>query len=189
MGGQYKSEVKCPDCKNISVTFDPFLIYSVPIPTNDAKSINLYLFFANYQKETLKMTLTSKNNLARELREDVCKKSETNMDFIKFFILGFNGVVREVQDDETVDRLINEKQFNENGEERQLFALEFLPEELTNLEFKKFLVFKLVANDTALTFKRPIPFEWRNLKGEDVYSRICEFLLRLWCKSLEKEEV
>lgn len=34
MGGQYRSEVKCPDCNNISVTFDPFLIYSVPIPTN-----------------------------------------------------------------------------------------------------------------------------------------------------------
>ena len=29
------------------------------------------------------------------------------MDFVKFFILGFNGAVREVQDDETVDRLIN----------------------------------------------------------------------------------
>ena len=75
MGGQYRSEVKCPDCNNISVTFDPFLIYSVPIPTNEAKTINLYLFFANFKKETLKMTLSSKNNLARELREDVCKKA------------------------------------------------------------------------------------------------------------------
>lgn len=37
--------------------------------------------------------------------------------------MGFNGLVREVQDEETVDRLINEKQYNENGEERQLFAL------------------------------------------------------------------
>ena len=61
------------------------------------------------------MTITSKNNLARELREDVCKKAKAELDYIKFFILGFNGIVREVQDEETVDRLINEKQFNENG--------------------------------------------------------------------------
>lgn len=107
MGGQYKSEVKCPDCNSISVTFDPFLIYSVPIPSNEAKSVNLYLFFANYNKETLKMTITSKNNIASELREDACQKAEAKLDFVKFFILGFNGAVREVQDDETVDRLIN----------------------------------------------------------------------------------
>ena len=50
------------------------------------------------------------------------------MEYVKFFILGFNGSIREVSDDETVDKLINQKQFNENGEERQLFALEFLPE-------------------------------------------------------------
>lgn len=53
------------------------------------------------------MTLSSKNNLARELREDACKKGEVEMDYVKFFILGFNGAIREVQDEETVDRLIN----------------------------------------------------------------------------------
>lgn len=61
--------------------------------------INIYLFFANYQNETFKMTLTSKNNLARELREDACKKGSVEMDYVKFFILGFNGTVREVRDD------------------------------------------------------------------------------------------
>lgn len=45
------------------------------------------------------MTITSKNNLARELREDVCKKAKAELDYIKFFILGFNGIVREVQDE------------------------------------------------------------------------------------------
>lgn len=50
MGGQYRSEVKCPDCMNISVTFDPYLIFSVPIPSKDeAKTINLYVFFSNYK--------------------------------------------------------------------------------------------------------------------------------------------
>jgi ubiquitin C-terminal hydrolase len=30
--GQLKSQVKCSICKNISVTFDPFNVLSVPIP-------------------------------------------------------------------------------------------------------------------------------------------------------------
>ena len=50
MGGQYRSEVKCPDCHNISVTFDPYLIFTVPIPSNEAKKINLYFFYANYNQ-------------------------------------------------------------------------------------------------------------------------------------------
>ena len=76
MGGQYRSEVKCPDCNNISVTFDPYLIFSVPIPSNEARKINLYCFFANYNKETLKLSATSKNNLALDILEDVCNKAE-----------------------------------------------------------------------------------------------------------------
>lgn len=65
MGGQYRSEVKCPDCNNISVTFDPFLMFAVPIPSDDAKLINLYFFFTNFSRVTLKMCLASKNNSVR----------------------------------------------------------------------------------------------------------------------------
>ena len=38
-------------------------------------------------------------------------------------MLGFNGSIREVSNDETMDRLINEKQLYESSEEKQLFAL------------------------------------------------------------------
>ncbi len=76
MGGQYRSEVKCPDCNNISVTFDPYLIFGVPIPSNEAKKINLYCFFSNYNRQTLKLTATSKNNLAQDVLDDVIKKSK-----------------------------------------------------------------------------------------------------------------
>ena len=76
MGGQYRSEVKCPDCLNISVTFDPYLIFTVPIPSNEAKKINLYFFYANYNKETLKLTVTSKNNTAQDIIDDLVKKAK-----------------------------------------------------------------------------------------------------------------
>jgi ubiquitin carboxyl-terminal hydrolase 4/11/15 len=32
MHGQFKSTVKCPDCEKLSITFDPFMSVSLPIP-------------------------------------------------------------------------------------------------------------------------------------------------------------
>ena len=68
--------------------------------------------------------------MALDIIEDVAKKSKLPSSSIKLWMLGFNGPIREVRNEESIDKLINEKQFNEGGEERQLFALEFLPEEL-----------------------------------------------------------
>lgn len=32
MTGQYKSKVTCPDCNKTSITFDPFITLTIPIP-------------------------------------------------------------------------------------------------------------------------------------------------------------
>lgn len=53
------------------------------------------------------MTVSSKNNIVRELREDVVEKTKSSLEEMKFFILGFNGKIRMVSDEETVDQLIN----------------------------------------------------------------------------------
>ena len=37
--GQYKSKVKCPDCGRLSITFDPYMFLSVPLPTEKYKII------------------------------------------------------------------------------------------------------------------------------------------------------
>lgn len=43
----------------------------------------------------------------KELREDLATKTKTNVNQILFFVSGFNGSVRKVDDTETVDKLIN----------------------------------------------------------------------------------
>ncbi|KAI1303088.1 Ubiquitin carboxyl-terminal hydrolase 19 [Halotydeus destructor] len=42
--GQYKSKLVCPECKKHSVTFDPFLYLSVPLPKN--KVVHSIYFFS-----------------------------------------------------------------------------------------------------------------------------------------------
>ncbi|KAJ3674554.1 hypothetical protein LUZ60_005170 [Juncus effusus] len=42
--GQYKSTLVCPVCNKVSVTFDPFMYLSLPIPSLSTRSITVSLF-------------------------------------------------------------------------------------------------------------------------------------------------
>jgi hypothetical protein len=41
--GQFKSTVVCPVCDNVSITFDPFLFLSVPLPEKTTRVIKVVL--------------------------------------------------------------------------------------------------------------------------------------------------
>lgn len=55
--GLYKSTLICPDCKKISITFDPFLSVSVPIPNATYLPLELYFIYRNPSKVPLKINL------------------------------------------------------------------------------------------------------------------------------------
>jgi len=42
MQAQYKSTLCCPTCKNISVTYDPYMMLSLPIPQNEVYTNLVY---------------------------------------------------------------------------------------------------------------------------------------------------
>lgn len=46
MHGQFKSTVKCPDCEKLSITFDPFMSVSLPIP--EIKIVEKTYFWVPY---------------------------------------------------------------------------------------------------------------------------------------------
>lgn len=46
MTGQYKSTLICPECKKVSVTFDPFMTISLPLPSiQHTVTLEFYLVF------------------------------------------------------------------------------------------------------------------------------------------------
>ncbi|KAL0485657.1 ubiquitin carboxyl-terminal hydrolase [Acrasis kona] len=47
--GQLKSELVCPKCENTSITFDPFMYLSLPLPSEKTKSIKLTMYFASHK--------------------------------------------------------------------------------------------------------------------------------------------
>jgi len=50
MHGQFKSRLDCPDCKKISITFDPYMMVSLPIPTIEYSKFFLYFVYENHHK-------------------------------------------------------------------------------------------------------------------------------------------
>ncbi|MCQ2816988.1 MAG: hypothetical protein MJ252_06960 [archaeon] len=56
--GQFKSSLMCPDpnCKNISITFDPFLSVSLPIPEKP-KPVNVTVYYIFYDLTVLPLLL------------------------------------------------------------------------------------------------------------------------------------
>lgn len=45
--GQYKSTLVCPVCKKVSITFDPFMYLSLPLPSTNSRSMTLTVVSAD----------------------------------------------------------------------------------------------------------------------------------------------
>lgn len=58
MHGQCKSTLVCPDCDRVSVTFDPFLSYTVSIPNFEIRNQDLYYKSLDPYELPIKITLT-----------------------------------------------------------------------------------------------------------------------------------
>jgi hypothetical protein len=81
--GQYKSTLVCPVCNKISVTFDPFMYLSLPLPSTVTRMITVTVFSGTGDALPMPFTVTvQKNGNCRDLTKalaDVCclKSSET----------------------------------------------------------------------------------------------------------------
>jgi ubiquitin carboxyl-terminal hydrolase 4/11/15 len=54
MTGQYKSTLICPECNKVSVTFDPFMTISLPLPSiQHTVSLEFYLVFYDKSRKPL----------------------------------------------------------------------------------------------------------------------------------------
>jgi ubiquitin carboxyl-terminal hydrolase 4/11/15 len=74
MHGQYKSKLVCPDCGKVSITFDPYMSISLPIPAFNFISIPLYFIYKDSKKIATKLTLNLQPNApASELIKTISK--------------------------------------------------------------------------------------------------------------------
>ena len=58
MTGQYKSRVTCPTCNKESITFDPFITVTLPIPQKVVNVFDGFFFYSNFEEKTKRISFT-----------------------------------------------------------------------------------------------------------------------------------
>lgn len=48
--GQFKSTLVCPDCQKVSITFDPYMYLSVPLPDKEMRTVKVIVLWADPTK-------------------------------------------------------------------------------------------------------------------------------------------
>ena len=94
--GQFKSTVKCPRCHNTSVTFDPFQIISLSIPTIAKHDFSFFFINADQTEKAIKFVFTAKSlhnfadiNLSTVIKA-YSEKLKIPAERLQFAMLGFS---------------------------------------------------------------------------------------------------
>ncbi|KAL0696074.1 hypothetical protein Bca4012_063254 [Brassica carinata] len=70
--GQYKSTLVCPDCGKISITFDPFMYLTLPLPTSRTRSMTVSVLYGDTNRLLTPYTVTvPKDGSLRDLSNAV----------------------------------------------------------------------------------------------------------------------
>lgn len=57
--GQFKSSIKCKVCSNVSVTFQPFMYLSLPLPGNKPGTLQVRMTVSKFQKKVFTCTFAA----------------------------------------------------------------------------------------------------------------------------------
>ncbi|BAT94878.1 hypothetical protein VIGAN_08152700 [Vigna angularis var. angularis] len=79
--GQYKSTLVCPVCEKISITFDPFMYLSLPLPSTVSRTMVVTVFYCDGSGLPMPYTVTvlkhgSCRDLCQALGTSCCLKSD-----------------------------------------------------------------------------------------------------------------
>lgn len=82
--GQYKSTLVCPVCEKISITFDPFMYLSLPLPSTVTRSVTVTVFYGDGSGLPMPYTVTVQRHgctkdLTHALATACCLRSDENL--------------------------------------------------------------------------------------------------------------
>merc|ERR550534_81336 len=97
--GQYRSTLICPACQKVSVTFDPFLYLSLPLPPLQSR-VTVTCFPRNASAQPVKLSVyLNENSRVLHLREEILKQmagwSNSQVQLMEWH----NGAIRRILTD------------------------------------------------------------------------------------------
>jgi len=125
--GQFKSQITCPTCNRVSITFDPFNSVSLPIPVKKEKEIDFFFIHANNKQKAVKLAITypKTNHFIKDLKRDVAKRLKKNPDNFHFVFATYHTKENVTNEDTTTTNEVRKKKRFKN-----LFAFELPAEDL-----------------------------------------------------------
>lgn len=96
--GQYKSTLICPDCKKISITFDPYMSVSLPLPNYQLISFQFYLIARDSRELPLKITfMLPSTNTSAQLKEELLRHIKKDPEHIQIQMIKDHRIIEEVK--------------------------------------------------------------------------------------------
>lgn len=97
-GGLYQSTLVCPTCSKVSITFDPFMDLTLPLPVENVWSKEIY-FFPKDESRAKMMRVPvemDKNGSIKSLKEYVGNKMGVDPRMVSFLSSGFWKLLRGI---------------------------------------------------------------------------------------------
>lgn len=198
--GQYRSEITCPTCQHVSITFDPFLTCTLPIPNKKEKKIDFYFLFSDNRILPLKFEFTyikEKDNIMFLKKKTIEKMlikypdlALNEKDF-SFFFLG-TGTSSKVSDQSMINETKKKyKLYNLFAVQRDKSLLNIADEEIIDVPvsfYKREYYYSSHYSKKQFTFVRPISFLLSDTLNQ-MHMRIFNYFRFIFEESLEKEEL
>lgn len=198
MHGQYKSKITCPDCGHVSITFDPFLTLTLPLPTKERKLITFFFLFSDNRTLPVKLEIwfRKRNHFISNLKEQVIeelkhKKLLTPKGF-NFYFLSTSSLSKV-----TAGTPTNEVAKKGKMKMGNLFAIEMDPEmqlaneaDVVEVPFsfqKREYQYSSYFSKRAITFVRPLYF-LRSDTTNDMHLRIFRYFRFFFEELIENPE-
>ncbi|CAN6466305.1 unnamed protein product [Victoria cruziana] len=88
--GQYKSTLVCPVCSKVSVTFDPFMYLSLPLPSTATRSMTVTVFYGDGSCLPMPFTMNVQKqgyckDLVRELSVVCCLSTKESLVLVEVY--------------------------------------------------------------------------------------------------------
>jgi len=136
--GQYKSVITCPTCEKISITFDPFLTWSVPISSKKKKFIEFKYVPYNLGKipHQIKLEITADVCEISQLKKIIADQLEVDPLSVSFYYISRS--IEKVDENKVTVKELRKKVKRSSYYELYLIAKqpeeqEILPEELIEI--------------------------------------------------------
>lgn len=103
--GQYKSKLVCPVCNKVSITFDPFMQLSVPLPRKK-QQLPIYFWSKEVYRKPIRMKLyvTSDGDIL-ELKQAVAERTGTEPENLRVFEVFKSRVHKFFDDRDTLSNI------------------------------------------------------------------------------------